>query len=251
MTEGSGQGGDRKTIAVLDFPGFRAGAPLSELRLEDAGYRVRYLLAEDIPLEAEGDRYAASLRDRLGADADDLVAVVGYCLSAPIAGCLAEQIGSRRPSLVTLDAGTAGDEDVREVLVGASDQLGMGAARLAPDLLPPYASPRDLPSRLAAGLREVAEQGLGPLLEPEEAAAVAAEMASLHLGWILHVIAAADAGPSPASGQALHLMSREHVLHDEWLSAPEVVTVRTDGDESALVTDPETRSALLKFLAGR
>lgn len=241
----------RNTIAVLDFPGFRADPMLSELRLEDDGYRVRYLLTEDAPLAPDAGGYAAVLRDRLGVDAEDLAGVVAYCLSAPIAARLVERIGRPGLPLVLLNAGVAGDEDVREVLEVASARLGMGAADLPVELFPPYDATRDLPERLTTGLRDVAEQGLAGLMEPDEAAPAAAEMASLYLAWILHVIAAADAGKPAVDGPALHLMTRDHVLPEVWRSAPGAELSRLDADGAALVTGPEARSTLLGFLAGQ
>ncbi|MFC4066231.1 hypothetical protein [Actinoplanes subglobosus] len=225
-------------IVVLDFPGRRDQPPVSDLRLEDAGHRVRYLLAEEQPRETSGREYVYRLRDRLGAEASSVTAVVAYCLAAPIGVEFAAAVDS--PRLALINATLGGPDAVDAALAEALDQLGRGDDTTVADLR------RQSPEDRNDFLVERAHAVLGGTSDDELLSAVAHDLAGRHIGWISHVMAASSL--TADHPHAWHLVSADHDLARHWPLPSGRHPARVADPVASLTSSPAARDHVLGWL---
>ena len=86
-----------RTLLILDYPGRRQEAHLSELGLEGLGFDCRNLLTHPLPDEVSTPPYARRLIDRADLPAQGALAVLSYCSSAPLAAAVAARLATDRP----------------------------------------------------------------------------------------------------------------------------------------------------------
>lgn len=240
-------------LLVLDYPGRRPEAPVSALRLEDAGYRPLPLLTPPLPVEVTGRAYAERLAAPQAA-APWPQAILAYCAASAIGVHYARLIGERdgrRPGLVLFDPEPTDAGDVVAAYHAAIRQVpAAGPEAPEPDIHGLLEHPTllldklrdDLSQRVAAALRH---QGLGE----DAAAKPVAHFTRQHLAYLAHLLAARGPLPQgPRVGPILQVLSRDHPDHRGWLPGTELSTVRIDTDRAALLAHPVTRAAVLSFL---
>jgi hypothetical protein len=246
---------DRKPLLlVLDFPGRRAEARVSDMRLEMAGCDVRYLLAAPFPRETTAKAYAAELLARQGTTITEVGAVAAYCMAAPIAQELAALLGGGYPVPLMLFDGEPATpatilEQYRESLSqvrGRTEGRGPEPMDVAELTSRPAACVDRIGSRLvAAALPKFLGDGD---LDEVDATEAAGELVEFYLDWLVHLVAAHNAAWPPWSGEVLHVVSRGHTYTGDWPGAGTTRVRRVDSARSDLLRHPGTREIALSFL---
>lgn len=246
-------GPGRPLLAVLDYPGRRPEAAVADLRLEEHGFDVRYLLTEPLPGETGATAYARCLVERIEPDRP-VTAVLAYCLAASIGHEVAAVLAENAPPvpLVLFDAAPGNPLAVVEAYRSAVGQLGGGMAD-GPDLTALAEDRSGAADLVAAVRRTLLRLATAALLEdgdePEDVMETAEQLADHHLRWVVHLIAATDAGSPSWGGDVLHVTSRDHPFREDWRGARRTRTVRIDCTRPALLRTPATARAVLSSLS--
>ncbi|MFF5056674.1 hypothetical protein ACFY1S_26180 [Micromonospora sp. NPDC000663] len=238
---------DGRLVVVLDFPGRREEAKLSDLRLEEAGFTVRYLLAESLPTAPEGRAHVDELAGRLRGEGR-VSAVLAYCLAAPIGLTLASRIEQDPAPLVMVFDGAPGSaEAVRTAYGNAVRQLGGRAVDARRPVVTEDGlaeNPSGLMKEMEATLRRLAVEVLELDGEPEEVLTVADQVVGRHTCWLTHLTAAATLPGAPRADD-VHVVSRDHPRGGAWFQAD---LVPIDVPRPELATCPATRRAVIDRL---
>lgn len=249
LTVGADTGGP---VLLLDYPGRRPEAPVTALRLDDGGYRTLPLLTQPLPVEVTGRAYAERLVALHSPGMSSARAVVAYCAASALAVHVVHLLREHRgwaPALVFLDATPTSAADVTDAYATATRQVPGGGE--PPDGEPPalpehparllQEAREDLSRRAAAALRA---QGLGE----DVTAGPAAHFADQHVAYLAYLLAARGPVPREPVAPMLHVLSRGHHDHRDWLPGGELHTAHVDSDRAGLAAHPSARNAVLSFL---
>ncbi|MEY9933131.1 hypothetical protein ABH926_007784 [Catenulispora sp. GP43] len=246
----------RNRILMLDFPGRRPEAHLTELRLEDADLECEYLLTHPLPTELDTRAYAEQLCRRMDTDPRDAVAVVAYCAAAPLAAPIAARVGGPdRPPLpiVYLDPSRCLDyhlvknyTEIARQIAGHTDLEERIPLLDVAALIP---TPEEYLARIAADLTQRSRA----VLAADGFTAAEADQAmgttiDLYMQWLTYLVAVHHPDPPPPAADVLQLVSRDHPAEAAWLGIAPEQTVRFDCLRPVLAEDPGVRGALLAFL---
>jgi hypothetical protein len=242
-------------LLVLDFPGRREEARIADLRLEEAGWKVEYLLTPPYSRTVNARGYAAELARRQGNAVPR--AVLAYCMAAPLAHELAALLsppGSPVP-LLLFDGEPGHADEVRAAVSTVAGQLGGadatdlvdGLSGMSDDAL--AARPDEVMKAIeTATLRLAADVFRADGFSEERASAAAAEVSGFYLDWIAHLIAALTSDRPEWGGSVRHIRTPGHKGPDVWPGASTtenhvVATARND-----LLSHPRTRELALTLL---
>ncbi|WP_164836508.1 hypothetical protein [Actinacidiphila soli] len=256
-------GADRPVLLVLDYPGRRPEAHISDLGLEREGFDCHYLLAHPLPNEVTAEHYAKETCARLPELPTGVVGVLSYCATAPLAATIASYAAGddRLPlPVVFFDPSQCYVHHIvsaYESVVRQIDGTGSGDHPIPlldiPALL---AHPRQLVDSVAQDLGRRAEAALlaeGYALD--EASDLLGQVTGLYLEWITYLVAVHHRGSYVQPGDVLHVVSRNHPDNASWLGADgPAQNIRIDCDRPSLLRDERTRDVVLGFLhhvAGR
>ncbi|MEV5202839.1 hypothetical protein [Streptomyces sp. NPDC053720] len=245
------------TLVVLDFPGRRAEAHLSDLRLEDLGWDVLYAISEPFSRSVEPSRYVAHLAGRCSGV--PVRAVLAYCMAAPLARELAERLGGAGGPVpvVFFDGEPGAGAEIRETVGAVVRQLTGGPAeQLGGELAAAFADTelRERPERAMAVLAEqVVRLGAEVFQEDgfdeDEAVAAATRVSGFYLDWIAFLVASFRAGsPSSGAGSVTHIRSADHPVSDDWIRAGSLDVHIVDCVRAGLLADPRTRELTAHLL---
>jgi hypothetical protein len=248
------------TVLVLDYAGHREEAPISSLDLESAGFDVRYLLQPPYPREFNAPDYAAGLLLRHGPLDPDLVAVLAYCMAAPIAQELVATASSslgRAVPMVLFDGEPVTVPAVRSQYHVAGRKLGELLSLPAEDSVPEgvvdEASLRDSPSDAVQMMRE-GLVGLGGKaaatagVDPDEAMDDAAVVADFYVDWLAHLVAGCNATWPAWRGAVFQFVSSDNQALPAWPGACATRTSRVAASRNELLRHPGTRAGVLSVL---
>jgi hypothetical protein len=241
-------------LLVLDFPGRREEARATDLRLEEAGWKVGYLLSAPFSRATDAPGYAADLAGRHRGDAPR--AILAYCMAAPLAQELAARLSPPgRPVPLLLFDGEPADaaailSAVRTVagqLAPQSDVEDGIAALFGDDAL--ATGPAESMAAIAAyitGLAAGVFRADG--FDDREAAAAAADVSAFYLDWLTHLVAALSCTWPRWGGRVDHIRTPAHTGPAAWPGAgrTENHVVRTG--RNGLLSDPRTRELALALL---
>jgi hypothetical protein len=237
-------------LLVLDYPGRRREARVTDLGLDADGFRVRELLAQPLPEAPTAAGYARAV---LGAHpaAERPAAILAYCSAAPLAGhCAALLAGQGAPPpLVLFDPEPATPRHIADAYADALRQVAERPPA-APAL--GVAALLDRPAELLGSVREdLVRRAAGSLraegISERAAAGAAADFARQHVAWLAHLLAARDPAPAPA-GRTVHVLSADHPAAAPGTGGPQPDTVRVPCARRDLLAHPATRTAVLAFL---
>ncbi|GGN01313.1 hypothetical protein [Streptomyces fuscichromogenes] len=247
------------TLVVLDFPGRRAEARLSDLRLQDRGWHVLYPISEPFSRAVDPSEYVAHLARRCAGA--EIRAVLAYCMAAPLARDLAVRLGGVDTPLpvVFFDGEPGTGTEVRDTVRVIVRQLTGGPADdLDGELTAALADAglRDRPERamelladrmIRLGAEVFREDGL----DQDEAVAAATRVSGFYLDWIAFLVASFRAGsPAPRAGSVTHVRSADQPVSDDWIDARSLDVHVVDCVRADLLADPRTRE-LAADLLGR
>ncbi|ORT57222.1 hypothetical protein [Streptomyces sp. CB03238] len=251
----------RPVLLVLDYPGHRPEATLSDLRLEDAGFDVRYLLARPLPRDLTAETYTRRALEAAGDVPGAVHAVLAYCMSASPARHVAELTSATR--LLLFDAERSTAATLAAELLAALRSYDEGAQ------LPDWWSedalarrPEAVMERIEAHLFEVIRTALaqdagdpGPdAVEDPAVNQVARSLMGTYLDWFAHLVAAYDAdsraraGTRAPSCAVAHIVSAGHLLPDDWPGIGSAARHEVETGRIGLAAAEETRGLALRIL---
>lgn len=240
-------------LLVLDYPGRRPEAHISEMNLERYGFDCDYGLQSPLPTALTTSAYAGELCARQRPDRPP--ALVAYCATAPLATAIAGlRAGPAGPSpIVTLDPQPTPPSEIAKEYEDVARQIeGRTAAPGRPPLLnieQLLATPETLVARIGEDLRlraRLALAGFG--FTGADVAGPVEKVVGVYIEWLIFLISAHyDAQPAPR-GPILQVISQEHPADAAWLGAADVSTVRIPCERPELAADPRARAAVLEFL---
>jgi hypothetical protein len=242
-------------LLVLDFPGRREEAGIADLRLEEAGWKVEYLLTPPFSRTVHARGHAAELARRHGHVVPR--AVLAYCMAAPLAQELAGLLsppGSPVP-LLLFDGEPGHADEVRAAVRTVAGQLaGADATDLADELA--GMSDDALAARPDEVMRTVEAATLGLAAEvfradgfsEERASAAAAEVSGFYLDWIAHLITALNSDLPEWGGSVRHIRTPGHKGPDVWPGAGTTENHVVATERNDLLSDPRTRELALTLL---
>lgn len=247
-------------VLVLDYTGSRPEPPLESLGLESDEFTVRYLIDQPYARELTARDYAAALIARHGPFGAETIAVLAYCMAAPIAQELIAVVSARTGRQIPMIL-----FDAEPVTVQAVQLAYQIAGRKLADLLA-------LPSRDSALPGEIDDESLrnspGTVLDamldgllrlgrqaadlksvdPEDALADAALVADFYQDWLAHLLAGYNTTWPAWRGEVVHIVSRDHPVQSRWPGAASTQTIRLPAARNELIHHPDTKTTVLSVL---
>jgi hypothetical protein len=261
-------GGPRPVVLVLDYPGHRPEARLSELRLQEAGYDVRELLVRPLPRDLTAEAYATraleqrnqSQEAKEAVEAPESVhAVLAYCMAAPLAQRVAAITSASH--LLLFDAERPTPETIRNelqtVLRSFDPAAELPASFDDAELVrsPDTAMERidaHLFSVIRAALAEDAGDTQGDTEDDPTVTQVARGLMGTYLDWLAHLVAASDAGTAapgpPPITRAAHVTSAGHALPPDWPAMSDLPLHVVETGRKDLARAEATRAMTLRLL---
>ncbi|MEV7124413.1 hypothetical protein [Streptomyces sp. NPDC093260] len=235
-------------VLVFDYPGRRPEARVSDLRLTDAGYDVRQLMAPPLPRATSATAYARQALDTVAGSVGEVHAVLGYCMAAPLAQEAAVLTGCARVLLFDGEPSTphAVEAEYRKLLVSVG----------APATLPSWWDTELLrtPSKRFLGhaehqltqavRRSLAEQGE----DGDDGDEALAPLVGGFLDWLAYLVAAYRTDHPAWDGSVVNFLSRKQPEIPAWPGARGTRSVRVDTARADLLTDATTRRHVLETL---
>ncbi|WP_156727721.1 hypothetical protein [Streptomyces apocyni] len=258
-------------LLVLDYPGRRSEARVSDLCLEEAGYDVRHLMRTPLPRSGSSAEYAADVLATTDVPATDVpatgdpatgdparpYAVLAYCMAAPLALDVAVRTGCAKVLLFDGEPSTP-------VAVAAEYRNLLRTIGADSDALPSWWERGLLDERsdrflqlcrehLADTVRRAMGGEFGAASDDAEAMAEMAEaMAPLldgFLDWMAYLVAAYRTDDPSWDGAVVNILSRDQPPVPSWPGAAATRSVRTGAPRDDLLADPTTRRLALEALA--
>ncbi|MEU5951489.1 hypothetical protein [Streptomyces sp. NPDC047525] len=246
----------RPVVLVLDYPGQRPEAMLSELRLEDAGFDVRYLLVRPLPQELSAEKYAQGALKAAGDISGGVHAVLAYCMSAALAPYVATLASAEH--LLLFDAERSTAKTVADELQSILRSFNSA------DTLPDWwcgetlkVSPATLLERINSHLFDAIRAALAADSDPsvdegqdQVTDQVARSMVRTYMDWFSHLVAAHGHAPESFNGpwNAAHIVSDGHVLPDGWRGVACLPRHTVETSRRELARADETQSLALRLL---
>ncbi len=243
-------------VVLVDYPGRRPEAHLSQLGLARAGYRCCELLRHPLPPASRLDKYASALlaRETVFAEA---AAVVAYCAAAPLAALAASQLagatGARLP-VVFLDPSQCHAQHILGAYATVVEQIDAEVDPL--ERRPPLKvqdgldDPVSLGEALSADVHARVRVALAASgFSEQECETAKGPAAAVYVDWLQyllslhHRVKASDAGP------ILNLISAAHPADTAWLGVTERETLRIECTRADLARREETLDLIVDFFA--
>ena len=242
------------TLLVLDYPGRRPEAHVSEMHLDQGGFDSVYALTPPLPTALTTPAYARQLCERLRPDRP--VAVVSYCAAAPLAiamaGLLAGPAGSPLPITFLNPSQTQPYDIAREYAAAVAQIEGRAPDIKRPPLLDIerlLATPEMLVRRIETDLRLRATLALAAFgFDGADASGPTDTVVGIYVDWLTFLVAAHHCEQPVPNGQFLQVISEEEPADVSWLGGADLRTVRIACDRLELAMHAETRAAVLGFL---
>ncbi|MFJ9033261.1 hypothetical protein ACIRQP_33055 [Streptomyces sp. NPDC102274] len=241
-----------RTLLVLDYPGRRTEAHISDLGLDAHGYELLDLLAAPLPDEVTGREYAKALAGRHSLEGREVTAVLAYCAAAPLAQELARYLveaGHPPLPLIFFNATPGTAVGVAHDYTAILEQLGAappGEPATGLDLPRLLQSPRDLIHAMNGELDRIVRQSLvGDLYDEEEVNEASAQIVAVYLDLLRHQIAAYHSAAPAWGGDAVNVVSAGHPIQSDWAGARRTHVVRVDCAPAELLSRSETRDSVL------
>ena len=253
-TEGTQTMPSKPILLILDYPGRRPEAHISDLGLEDLGFDCRNLLTHPLPDEVSASEYARRLTDRAELPEHGVLAVLSYCSSAPLAAAIAARTVGQRPlPIVLFDAFELHRHHIEGRYAVALRQIEGGEP--APDGPPlldvagRIGQPALLVEELAVDLKARAKTALtSDGFDAAEAAESLGPVIGMYVEWMTYLLAVHHRTAAMPMGEVLHVVSQDHPADLGWLGTGDVRTVRIGCGRPDLARSEETRDAVREFL---
>ncbi|GAA1983346.1 hypothetical protein [Catenulispora subtropica] len=243
-------------LLVLDYPGRRPEARVSDLGLEDAGYDVRYLMQPPLPCGPSAVEYTAEALAAAGPQQGGAHAVLAYCGASALGQEVALRVGCPRLLLFNGELCTP-------QVVGTEYRLLLESVAGEPVGLPSWwhtdllaDRSDDFLKRCEAHLIEQVRRSIADAAdgEPDDQDLLDAEdaMAPLldgFLDWLAYLAASHRTDHPAFDADVVSFLSRDQPAVEPWPGARTTVSVRIDTTRDDLLADPATRRLVLDTLA--
>ncbi|WP_282082574.1 hypothetical protein [Streptomyces tendae] len=244
-----------EVLLVLDFPGRRDEARISDLRLEEAGWKTEYLMSPPHSRAVRAREYATALAARYTGQAPR--AVLAYCMAASLAQELAALIsppGNPVP-LFLYDGEPAHPAALRKAVRTVTAQVS-GEDGAGPDGLDALLDDAVLTQRPEHAVdlieRHVVRSAAGFFrlegFDDEMATDAATTACGFYLDWLAHLVAAQNTDWPGWGGEVQHIRTPGHRATTEWPGAAVTENHVVDTDRNGLLVDPRTRDLTLSLL---
>lgn len=240
-------------ILVLDYPGRRPEAHVSEMRLEQSGFDCAYMLKPPLPSALTARAYASQLCARLRSAQP--LAVISYCATAPLAIAVAALMGDScggPPPIALLDPSRCHPSHIIRGYASVVRQIEGPAPISRPPLLdvePMLATSDLLIQRIEADLWHRAKLSLAADgFEGAEAKGAMEAVIGMYVEWLTYLVAVHHCEQPTSSGHLFQVISREHPADVSWLGVAADRTVRIECDRRHLPKHPDARTLVLDFL---
>ncbi|GHH42425.1 hypothetical protein FHS35_000678 [Streptomyces umbrinus] len=244
------------TLLVLDYPGRRAEAHISDLGLDAHGYELLSLLDAPLPDEVTGRKYTKALAGRHSLEGRKATAVLAYCAAAPLAQELALHLveaGHPPLPLILFNATPGTAAGVAHDYTAILEQLVTtppGERATALDLPKLLESPCDLIRAMNAELDRIVRQSLvDDLYGEEEVTEASTQIVSVYLDLMRHQIAAHHSTAPAWGGDAVNIVSAGHPFQSDWTGVRRSHVVQVECAPAELLSHAETRDHVLAYLA--
>ncbi|MFD8723971.1 hypothetical protein ACFV2H_39955 [Streptomyces sp. NPDC059629] len=252
---------EKPQLLVFDYPGRRDTKHVSDMRLEDHGFDVRYAMKSELPDELYAESYARALVRNSGVEPSLVAGVIGYCMAGHLAQEAVAQLTTVRgtaPPLILLDSGPCPAQAVEEECRTAFAAFGGDEAIAvldadSGDLLFSTDALRNDPLRTIEEVRKIlrsfamdmmADDGAS-IEEIQDSAEVFIEH---YVGWITHLIAAHNNVAPGWNGDVLHIVSRDHPFKGDWPGAAATKSVVVDSVGNDPASEAATRDSILAHI---
>lgn len=242
------------TLLVLDFPGRRPEAHISELALDERGFSSVYAMESPLPTSPTTPEYAKELC--ISKSLERPFAVVAYCAAAPLAVAVSEIVTGPAGTLpiVLFDPQPTPPSEIAleyDIVVGQVEgrmpAQAERPARLAIESL--VATPEAAIEQIGEDLRQRALLALSAFgFTGADADRAAQGVIGLYVEWLTFLVGAHHGEQPGPRGPVLQVLSREHTDDLGWLGAADVRTVRFPCDRNELAAHPEACAAVVDFL---
>lgn len=227
---------------------------MGDLLLEQCGFTVRDVLATPPGFGPDPAGVAAYLVDRHRLHPASTIAVVSYCMAAPLAHELAAALSERAAPvpLLLFNGRAATPEAVIKQCRLSAEQLAGGAARSTSDCPIDAGSvitdPAACLGTITRHLTDIAVAALRRTEDAEDAEDIAADVVAHHVSWLSHLVSACHTSWPKWNGRVLHVMSREHDFTGPWAGAGATRELRVSCERTELLHSPAAREAAISFL---
>jgi hypothetical protein len=240
-------------LLVLDYPGRRPEAHISEMHLDRYGYACTEVLVSPMPTALTTVRYAEQLFAQRRPERP--AALVAYCAAAPLAvamGALLAGPDDPVPIVVLDPQQTPPSEILHEYHEVVRQVEGRAANVERPPLLDVerlLATPETLVKRIGEDLRERARLALAAFgFGGADVSGPVEGVVGVYVEWLTFLVAAHYDQQPPPRGPVLQVISRGHPDDAGWLGAADLRTVRIRCDRPELAASAQARAAVLDFL---
>ncbi len=252
---------EKPQILVFDYPGRRNAKHVSDMRLEDHGFDVRYAMKSELPDELYAESYARVLVKNSGVEPSLVAGVIGYCMAGHLAQEAVAQLTTVRgtaPTLILLDSGPCLAQAVEEECRTAFAAFGGDAAVAALDaalggLLFSADALRNDPLQTIEEVRNILRSLAMDMMADDGASLEeiqdSAELFVKHyVGWITHLIAAHNNTAPRWDGDVLHIVSRDHPFRGDWPGASTTKSIVVDSMGNDQAREAATRDSILSHI---
>ncbi|MEV7327446.1 phosphopantetheine-binding protein [Micromonospora sp. NPDC093244] len=246
---------DKPLLLILDYPGRRPEAHISELHLDRSGFECQEVLTSPMPTALTTPAYARDLFARLGPDRP--VALIAYCATAPLAVAMAALLaGPAGPvPIVLLDPQrTPPSEILHEYHEVVRQVEGRAPNVERPPLLDIeglLTTPETLVRRIGEDLRLRARLALAAFgFGDADVSGPVENVVGVYVEWLTFLVSAHHDEQPPPRGPVLQVISQGHPADAGWLGATDLRTVRVPCDRPELAANDQARAAVLEFLHG-
>jgi hypothetical protein len=244
----------KPALLILDYPGRRPEAHISDLGLERLGFDCQYLLTHPLPGEVGTTEYARELTARAEIPAHGAVAILSYCASAPLAAAVASRLAVEKPPpIVFFDPSQCHRYHIIDGYAAVVRQIEgserADGGRPLFDVEPGIAQPALLIAAIADDLlqrarTELTADGFGEV----EADEPLEHVVSMYVQWLTFLLAVHHRPAGTPMGEVLHVISQRHPEDLGWLGTGNIRTVRIGCDRPSLARGDETRDVVEKFI---
>jgi len=250
----------RPTLLVLDYPGRRDEARVRDLRLEEHGFDVRYLLGPPFQRAVTAAAYADELIEAHG-PFEAVAGLLSYCMAAPIAQHVAARLsaGTSPIPMVTFDGepatAAALDDQYGVTVAQLAAELGAALPRVDPIDAETLANdPTSVVAAMRSGLTKLATIALADDEDEDDAADddsladTVDGLTGFYLDWLVHLVAASNATWPRWGGEVLNVASRDHGYTGDWPGAAGTKLMRVDVSRPELLAQDTVGPPVVSFL---
>ncbi|GAB3516346.1 hypothetical protein GCM10027575_37680 [Phytohabitans suffuscus] len=240
-------------LLVLDYPGRRPEAHISEMHLDRCGFECAEVLTSPMPTAFSTPEYAGQLFAQRRPERP--AALVAYCAAAPLAvaaGALLAGPADPVPIVVLDPQQTPPSEILHEYHEVVRQVEGKAPDVERPPLLDIeglLATPETLVRLIGADLRERARLALAAFgFGGADVSGPVEGVVGVYVEWLTFLVAAHYDAQPPPRGPVLQVISQGHPDDAGWLGAADLRTVRIPCDRPELAANAQARAAVLDFL---